>query len=202
LRRAKAALCAGLLERLRLGFRTVRRIEQLVLEREDFLGAFETNERIAPRCDPFAQALLFFLPGERQLERCFGSGLIVPAPAPVKVHRRRMQLEQHAGGFGRSRLASDVFAREVLESEFRSSRTLPQEIGIQPGGVLLRAGEQLGCRRVFEPQQHLRGLYFRAAAVGTFDVQRRRVRREHRADLEDAVFLVENVHLPTAIPAN
>src|SRR6185295_206506 len=129
-RRAKAALGAGLFERLRLWFRPVRRIQQLVLEREDFLGALETNERIVPRRDPFAQALLLFLPGERQLERCFGRGLIVPTPAPVEVHRRRMQLEQDAGGFGRSRLASDVFAREVLESEFRSSRTLPQEISI------------------------------------------------------------------------
>src|SRR3990172_1896215 len=70
------------------------------------------------------------------------------------------------------------------------------------GGVLLRAGEQLGPRGLLEAEQHVARLDLGAPAVRAFHLKGGRCLRQHRADPELAVFLVQNVHARACNPAN
>jgi len=190
---------AGLLERPGLGLVPVRGVEQLVLEGGDLRRAVAFRQPLGPRRDLLLDALFLLRGGERKLERRLGGGLEAALAAPVEVHRRRVQLHQDPGRLRRGRVASDVFARQLLEAEFPRAAAFPEELDLQPAGEFLRLGEQLAGRRPLEGQQHARRLDLRAPAVRALDLERRGRALEHRARLQLAVFLIEKVHAKTRV---
>ena len=199
LRRRKARLGTSLLKRLGLRLVAIRGIKQFVLQRGYFRWALASSQRLGPRDDLLLYALFFLHRGKRELQRRLGRRLVAPPAPAVEIHRRPMQLHQHAGRFDRGRVASDVVARQLLEAEFPRAAAFPQEFHLQPGGEFLRPGEQLGRRWPLERKQDVRGLDLGAPAVRAFDVKRGRCLVEHRPDLQVTVFLIEKLHGKTRV---
>ena len=83
----------------------------------DLGRAVEAREPGGPGRHRLLHALLSLDALERELERLRRRRLEAALAPPVEAHRRRMQLDQDAGGFRRGRLAPDVVARQVLEAE-------------------------------------------------------------------------------------
>src|SRR5262249_54867403 len=160
----------------------------------DLRRTFEAREARGPLRDLLLHEALLLLARERALERLFGRGLEAPLAAPVEIHRRRLQPHQDAGGFHGYGIPADVVARELLEPELRALAALPEEIGVERIGEAARTGEQLGARRPLEGKHDARRLDLRAPAVRALDLVGRRRGREHGADLELALLLVEHVH--------
>src|SRR5437762_744664 len=109
-----------------------------------------------------------------------------------------MQLHQHADRFHGGRRAANVLAREVLESEFGAAAALPEELGVEALGKLMRLCEKLRSAGTFEREEHLRRLHLGAAAVLGLDLERGRGFAQHRGDLEVAPLLVEKLHAQAA----
>ncbi len=192
-RREPRAL-ARLLESLRLGLGPVRRIKQLVAQRRQRRGALEALERRHPLGDLLLLALFLFQRSQRELEDLLRRRLEAALSAPMEIHRRGMQPDQDAGGLEGARLAPDVLARELAEAELGCARALPEEIGVQAAGIALGFGKELRPGRLLEFEQDICRLDLAAAPVRALDVQARRRLRQDRADLELAVFFIQDLH--------
>ena len=190
----EAERLARLLERLGLDAVAVGLVEELREDRAQLVGHLRALERLRPARDSLALLALALEAGERRLQGFRRRGLEAPLALAMEVHRRRVQLEEDARRLDRCRRVAVVLGGEVGESELRLAARLPQEIDVDLRRRVLGPLEEVGDPRLAEPQQDVGALHLAALAVRRLDLQRSVVLREHGADLEGAVVLVQDVH--------
>src|SRR5205814_441220 len=119
-----------------------------------------------------------------------------PLAEGPEVVRRLEQPEQRGRLLHGVGLRVEVVAREVGEAELVLRCELPGEVEIDVAGERLRAGDQLGRRRLVELEQHVGRLHLDALAGVELDLHRAFRLRHHPTGQELAAFLEQCIHPP------
>ena len=146
-----------------------------------------------PDLDPRGLLFLALDRAERGTQGIGRRRSIATTPLAVEVDRRCMQAKQQAGRLDRRWRMTVVVAGKRCEVELVLRGALPEEVEVDALGGTVRALHQIGGRRLGKAQHHGSGLDLGALAAGGFDLQARTCVGKHRAGLECAVFLKQDV---------